>query len=368
MKASRKVPPDLVDQIQKLGPLILDHLQSAIRVERPDGSVVFCNRTFLDLSHDESSEQHLLKNLPSNVAFESSLRIIKSQRVPIAKEEITLTNDSVLERDFVPIGNGETPVLDIWIYRDITELKRSQKTIEEQRLQLVESLKLKALGEMAGGVAHEINNPLTVLMGRLRLLEKKVAQKELTAELVSRTCAECLLVVDRLNKIVKGLRLISGGDSSYSHENVMVSDLVGMTLDISRAKLRDCSIELRLNLDDPTLRVSCRPVQISQVILNLLNNACDAIEHHSERWIEIASHKDGQSLVLTVTDSGKGIPLETRTRMFNPFFTTKTGSKGTGLGLSVSKRIAEDHGGQLYFNENHPHTQLVLTLPLTLGA
>ncbi len=109
-----------------------------------------------------------------------------------------------------------------------------------------------------------------------------------------------------------------------------------------------------------------RPTQISQVLLNLLNNSFDAIEERAEKWIrvrfEINSNK--KILIIKVTDSGDGIPNEIVHKMMNPFFTTKDIGKGTGLGLSISKGIIEEHGGHLIYNAQSKNTEFVVELPI----
>ena len=107
-----------------------------------------------------------------------------------------------------------------------------------------------------------------------------------------------------------------------------------------------------------------RPFQIVQVLVNLLNNACDAIHNQEPRWIKVAAETNDELLLLTVTDSGDGIPDDIHSRMMEPFFTTKGAGLGTGLGLSLSKGIVEDHGGRLDYDGVSPNTRFVIILPM----
>jgi C4-dicarboxylate-specific signal transduction histidine kinase len=109
--------------------------------------------------------------------------------------------------------------------------------------------------------------------------------------------------------------------------------------------------------------VECHPSQISQVLLNLLNNAYDAALAQPDRWIELDARDQGSLVEISVTDSGPGIPRELARKIMDPFFTTKPPGKGTGLGLSISSNIMTDHGGSLSLDQNSPHTRFVMSLP-----
>lgn len=113
------------------------------------------------------------------------------------------------------------------------------------------------------------------------------------------------------------------------------------------------------------INIEVRPTQISQVLLNLLSNAIDAVEKSNEKWIELRGFTRDHSVFITVTDSGKGIPPVVASRLMEPFFTTKEVGKGTGLGLSISKRIIEEYRGQLYYDTSSPQTRFVIELPIS---
>ena len=113
--------------------------------------------------------------------------------------------------------------------------------------------------------------------------------------------------------------------------------------------------------DDVVLHV--RSTQISQVLLNLLNNAYDAVEPLNERWVRLETKDVGDRFQFIVTDSGTGVSLDLQEKIFNPFFTTKDPSRGTGLGLSISRNIISDHGGSMRINRSSPHTQFIAEIP-----
>jgi signal transduction histidine kinase len=114
---------------------------------------------------------------------------------------------------------------------------------------------------------------------------------------------------------------------------------------------------------EKSLRIDCRPTEISQVLLNLLNNAVDAVQPLAEKWVELQVRSAGKDVEISVMDSGKGIPEKIRDKVGQPFFTTKVVGHGTGLGLSISRGIVEAHGGHLNLDTQCEHTRFVVTLP-----
>lgn len=135
------------------------------------------------------------------------------------------------------------------------------------------------------------------------------------------------------------------------------------TLALCAERFRSRGVELRIDqlVDDP---LECRSVQISQVLLNLLNNSYDAVQGEPGAWVAIAVAREGSDALFSVTDSGPGIPEAVAARMLEPFFTTKDVGEGTGLGLSIAKGIVEDHGGHLKFDTNTPTTRFYFRIPL----
>jgi C4-dicarboxylate-specific signal transduction histidine kinase len=167
----------------------------------------------------------------------------------------------------------------------------------------------------------------------------------------------------RISKIVKALGSFSRNASLDPKEPIKVSTIIEETLSLCQERIRSRTVDLRLDINRDNT-VMGRPGQISQVILNLLNNSFDALEHDPAPWIELKTRTKGNLEVVTVTDSGKGIPKQVRDKIMQPFFTTKEVGKGTGLGLSISKGIIEDHGGRFYYDDQSENTRFVIELPI----
>jgi PAS domain S-box-containing protein len=253
----------------------------------------------------------------------------------------------------------------VGIMVDITQRKLMEAQIEANKEQLVASARLSALGMMAGGVAHEINNPLAIIHAIASDLTEIAEEGSVTPQVVARKSAIIRQTVERVAKIVRSMRQISREGIGDPFRPTPLAKIVAETLEICRAKFMANGVELVLPHAIPDVNVPCREVQIAQALLNLLQNAFDAVlDQEGERWVRLEVQNGDHSVALSVTDSGPGIPPELRSRIGEPFFTTKPVGKGTGLGLSLSKTIAEDHGGNLAYSEDHGRTRFSLVLPV----
>ncbi len=241
--------------------------------------------------------------------------------------------------------------------------KQVETLLEEQKLKLIQAAKMSALGEMAGGIAHEINTPLNIITLSSNLVKENLEKRKvLDAEseyLIGRIEGTAF----RIAKIVKGLRWFakeSGGDEC---EIISFNIIVNETLSLCQEKFKNHGVQLRLISVPDDLMVACRPTEISQVLLNLLNNAFDAIQDQDDKWIEINVKENDNGLQISVVDSGFGIDPAIQNKIMQPFFTTKSLGKGMGLGLSLSKGIIESHKGMLSLDVSSHNTCFVIDLP-----
>ena len=250
------------------------------------------------------------------------------------------------------------PVRMVGINIDVTEQRR-------MRAQLENSARLSSLGMMAGGIAHEINNPLTVIHASASdLLDRAQEAEQVPREEILRNCKRIRETANRIARIVKSLRRIAREGSQDDFSTTQVGKIVEETLEMCRERFRTRSVKLIIPGIDPALKVVCREVQIAQVLLNLLQNAFDAVaDEPGERWVRLDVTVRENALLFSVTDSGPGVPAELKSKIMEPFFTTKNVGKGTGLGLSLSTTIAEEHGGKLELADEGGHTCFCLTLP-----
>lgn len=267
--------------------------------------------------------------------------------------------------------NDETIISTI----DIEDMKQIEREMLHQKSQLEHNAKMAALGEMAGGLAHEINNPVAIISGRAQQLILSLNKDAATKESLLKGLENINQTSQRINRIVRGLRAFSHDTTHEPFVEANLKQIVEDTLTFCEAKFRNNGIKLTYNIPEE-LSLECSPTQISQVLLNALNNSHDAIVDPTEplepvaadsapKWIRIEAALTDDQLRISVSDSGSGIPPHLRDKIMQPFFSTKEVGKGTGLGLSISKGIIESHKGQFYFNyENAEHTELVVILPV----
>ncbi len=221
--------------------------------------------------------------------------------------------------------------------------------------QLIQASKMATLGEMATGVAHELNQPLSVIKTSSSFIIKKVRKNETIQDEILKTMAEEIdSHVDRASKIINHMREF-GRKSDVKKEPVLVNEPLEKALEIFRQqlKLREINIVKELEKDLPPILAD--PNRLEQVFINLLINARDAIEEKSGKTDQVYVTKEiflGTSLRngmvnVEVKDTGSGIPKPILDKIFEPFFTTKNVGKGTGLGLSISYSILQDYGGRI---------------------
>lgn len=235
-----------------------------------------------------------------------------------------------------------------------------RETTEEvaHKANMEQMSRLSALGEMAGGVAHEINNPLTIISMGVDHVLVAPGSEPFHPKLVRVRAA-----VERISRIVQGMRTLSRRGEADKPQLVSLESVIQTTLDVCSERFKYTGIEIECKGDGSQIFAMGNTVQLSQVLLNLLNNSRDAIESLPVKWVRIeVADKEGQAMIA-VTDSGPGIDAQTQRKIFQPFFTTKRVGKGTGLGLSVSARIMKSHQGELRYDSGSPHTRFVMSMP-----
>jgi PAS domain S-box-containing protein len=249
------------------------------------------------------------------------------------------------------------------VVKNISDLVEAEEKLEEQRLKAVEASRLASLGEMAGGIAHEINNPLAIIKASVAVLRKMLTKDSINKIALAKSFDQIDKTVSRISRIIKGLRVISRDSSETQLNQTNLREIIEDVLGICSEKFKSFGIDLLADLETFEHEVYCDRVQISQVLVNLLGNSYDAIENSDEKWIKVQFREDDKYFFMDVIDSGPGIPAEIQNKIFNPFYTSKKVGKGTGLGLSISKGILEDHGGDLILSQESPNTCFTLSLP-----
>ena len=257
----------------------------------------------------------------------------------------------------------------VGIAEDISEQKKLFNIIENQKIQLIQNTKMTSLGEMAGGVAHEINTPLTVIFNKSKKMRRLLGENQtLSKENIEDLKEELLKIestVDRIAKIISGLKTFSRNSDNDKMIDASINKIIDDTLSLCQERFKFEGVLLEID-NSRNRHIRCRPSQISQVLLNLLINALDALNNVEEKWVKLKVENVADTLIIEISNGGGKIPLEIQHKLMDPFFTTKEVGKGTGLGLSISKGIIEEHGGKLYFDRTREATTFIINLPLNI--
>ena len=287
--------------------------------------------------HNAGMARYLATGVPHllgrRVEFPSMRR--DGTRVPV---ELTITEVRLPERRLFTAH-----------MRDLTEAKNAATEIERQRDALYQGEKLAALGSLLAGVAHELNNPLSIVIGHALMMQDMAHDDSAPAEALADRARKIELAADRCARVVRSFLAIAR-QKKAERERASIADIVAAAVELLAYGLRaaDIGVETSVEPDMPPVLVNSN--QIHQVLVNLIVNARQALEDITEdRHIIIRAAREPASneIVLSVSDSGTGVPEAIRTRIFDPFFTTKPQGEGTGIGLSVSRGLVEANGGSL---------------------
>jgi two-component system sensor histidine kinase TtrS len=298
----------------------------------------------------------------------------KNDRALYVAEDVFWKKDGssiLVEYSSTPIRDAKANIIgSVVVFRDITERKQAEEEARQHQLELAHVGRLSTMGEMAFGMAHELNQPLTAIAANahacIRMLESGTAERERCADVMERIAAQA----ERAGEIIRQLRGLARKDQP-ERRSTDINALVREVAVLFEPEARRAGVSVRMDLQDRLPEVPVQPIQIEQVILNLARNAIEAMLDTPEgkRSLTIATGLEptGTALEVSVRDTGPGLDETLIREIFNPFVTTKP--RGIGLGLSISLRIIEAHAGNLEV-KSPPGRGAVFrfTLPLTTGA
>jgi PAS domain S-box-containing protein len=230
---------------------------------------------------------------------------------------------------------------------DLTERKRAETQIAKQQDALQQSEKMAALGGLLAGVAHELNNPLSVVVGQATLLSEGSSEPKVKAR-----ADKIFKAADRCSRIVKSFLAIARRKPP-ERKALDLNAIINASLELLNYQMKNENVELALDLAPDLPSINGDGDQLTQVFTNLALNAAQAMQGwQGKRHLAIHSKRqDDQTVLISFVDTGPGIPADIKTRVFEPFFTTKGPSGGTGVGLSLCLNIIETHGGHLQLED-----------------
>ncbi len=328
-----------------------------------DVSTAASAKEAIQLAEVESFDAIILDlQMPGMDGLEA-LKILKAKKPEI--QVILLTGHATIEKGVEAMKLGAMDLMEKPAdLKTLTEkIKKAQtkkmilvekQTEEKMKEQEIEAGKLTSVGELASGIAHEINNPIAIMVEEAGWLSDLLNDEDLgnpqNLEEFRRALNQIKAQGGRCKDITHKLLFFAKKTDSRVRE-VLINDIIEEIVSISEERTKDIKVKIVTHLDPELPKVAASPSEMQQVLLNLINNAIDAIGTEGGS-IEITSRLDGEHVIIDVADTGQGIPNELMNRIFDPFFTTKPVGKGTGLGLSICYGIIKKMGGDITLNSS----------------
>lgn len=267
---------------------------------------------------------------------------------------------------FSPIFNFEKKIVEFYgIHVDITREKEIEKLQKDEEVKNIFKSNIMAMNQLAAGIGHEINNPLTVIGALVYKVRKLINNSQMTEEEIKKGNTEIAKIdvhIQRILKIIYGMKTFTEIDNKgllifYNCEN-----LIEDVLNISRSYYETMGIKITTHIQ--SYDIYCNPTQIEQALMNIIRNAVQAIENlETEKWIEITTLQKQGFIQISVTDSGNGIPSSIADKILMPFYTTKPAGNGIGLGLTIANNLVTANKGRLYLDNSNAHTRFVVEIP-----
>jgi len=292
------------------------------------------NMTIMDLTHPDD-KQLTVNNKGRLDGGLSVLKDFEKRYVTKSGKEIWVR---ISGKKLKVAGHENVEVLAT--VEDITERREWEAKLELERRKVLQNAKLASLGEMSAGIAHEINNPLTIILGSLGLL----ARDRLIPENFDKTLLGVRKAAEKIAHTVNTLTRFSRRSEFSQKSPRVLAEIVKDVTEIMRTFAKRFGVQLELELQS-NARILCNEIEIAQILQNLLSNGIDAVKASPEKWVRVKVLELGGKAVVQVSDSGPGVAAGSEEKIFEAFYTTKPIGSGTGLGLSIVKGLALEHEG-----------------------
>lgn len=341
---------------------VLNAIETSAIVVNTDknGIITECNDNFLKISgydrHEIIGQNHRIINsrIHPKSFFQEMWNTIKSGKVWTG--DITNRNKNgslyIVQTVISPMYNAQKEIEGYFAIRfDVTKEKEVINQLANEKLKFIQSAKLASLGELSASIAHEINNPMAIILGTLPQLLK--------IENMPDTFKKKILTIqkagDRISRIVRGLQKYSRSSDKVDVKVNNLSEIIAESIVLCDIRAKKLNVKI-INLVDGVFEIHSNELQIEQVLINMINNGVDAVKNEVEKWVKISIKEDVEFYKLFIEDSGNGINGAVVQKIFDPFFTTKKVGEGTGLGLSIVKGILKEHHAKISVIEDHPNT------------
>jgi len=316
------------------------------------------NELFYELKKEHETEDDLLHH--SSMAGLIRKGLVKSQSLHLMGDDTNLVpvllSTSPIDLD----GNGHAGVL--CIAKDMRAERQREKKILEIQERLNHSV-MESMAEIAGGIAHEINNPLAVITGRLRQISRALSETAPDLASIQSSIQNMQTHATRIAFVVSSLKTLCRNASSDMQSQCDVADLINDVIGLFQDRATEENIRIEKNfLADSIILV--RQVQLKQALFQIMSNAISAASQYPAPWIRVESSQSSDNFIeISVTDCGTGIAEPLREKIFHPFFSTRDTGKGQGIGLPTARAIIDSHGGTLLLDSHSVNTRFVIRLP-----
>lgn len=367
---TKKVENELAQQIKFLQTL-MDSMPIAVYYKDNQGYLIGCNQVMeniMEMSKDDmigkSSKDVYFDQKAAIVAMRTDKQITKNMAAISYEKTVNFRKNG--QRNLVFYKSAYKKIDGkfggiIGVIIDVTAERKMQAERDSLQANLIQKNKLASLGELAGSIAHELNNPLSIIIGYAQIMMK---DKELNTE-NKKAIENIYEAAIRSKSIIKNMLEFARSDSSKI-QIININDIIEATILIVEKEISKSKIEIKDDLTEENLYASVNPMQIQQVLLNIILNAKDAMPDGGELGIKTFA-EDG-NFIIEISDTGKGIKKQDIPKIFDPFFTTKDVGKGTGLGLSICYGIINAHKGKISVSSNiGVGTIFTIKLPLTIN-
>lgn len=351
---------------------LLDLMPGIVFIKDLEGKFIYGNKHFHELLGTDSvmgktTDDYLVKEMADQIHEHDSL-VRTTMQSQIFREVIHWQDGrrSVFRTIRFPYITADGEFKGICaVAQDITKEIDSELIIQEERHRSAEISKLASIGILSAEIAHEIKNPLMILQSAADVMSVALKDEKIDRELIQQKIAVINDTIGRMNKVSSSLNVISRDASIEKKSSFSVKELFEDVQSLCLFRTRKMQVNLFVaDTSDLDVVVETNRVQISEVLLNVVMNALDAVESVPHPEVEMSSRREGNTLFIRISDNGNGVDPELEDKIFEPFFTTKPVNKGTGLGLSISRKIVQKNDGELYYERKGSKHWFVLSLPL----
>lgn len=248
----------------------------------------------------------------------------------------------------------------------LAELKKKQEVLVGQTAELMQVSKLKALSDMAGGLAHEVNNSLMIILGSVSQVEKSITISGAITDQIKERFNKTKSAIKKIETVIHGLHCFAEQVDKAPMELIPLERVIESTRNYCEEMIKAHSIHFFID-DIPKVMVNCHPFQLGQVLFNVIKNADEALLRHEyteNKWIRVGFEVNNGAIQIRVSNGGTPISEDVALKIFQPFFTTKDVGEGIGLSLSSSRGIARRHRGDLYLERDTEVTTFTLKIPV----